>query len=726
MQTEPANQTMKNTRFIGMLLIVLLVCTTGAQEPQRAVGTIKEGVTAVLVDVVVRDRRGQPVRDLTQADFEILEDGTAQTVGSFTPVLDGALASSAPAPAAATAPSGATPVAPFAAGPAVTAIVFHGLSPEGRKRAVTAAQAYLGQKEEMQNYIGIFAIDLSLTPLVPFTRNGYAVRQALNVMATGSAPGLNAPEMQQQRANAESAAKTAASAANSATAGAGAGNSGAVGTAAGDARLAEMQASIISGFQAIDRDQGGYIATDALFAIVRTLGRLPGRKSVVLFSEGISVPPAVARLFSGVMDAANRANVSFYTIDAAGLRSDSGQSGVRGMVIGAAGGVETSYSGDTLGGPLTAGLEMNEYALRSDPATLLTQLARETGGQSFVSSNNLKPAFERVDSDLRNYYMLGYTPVNTVYDGRFRTIQVKVKRSGVTVAARRGYFAVRNPGSTPINDYEAPALGALEHRPVPNAFPIRAGALLFPERGRPGLVPVVVEVKTAPLTFQPDKDGKSYTSDFTVLVRFLDANNQVVRKLSEHYEIRGELAQMDRAKLGEVVFYRESELAAGVYSMETVVHDAPSGKSSVRLGTVEVPRHPENTLRMSSLVLVRSGETVPEKDRRPDNPLMVNGVALAPNLGDAVSKGSKEVTFYFAVYPGKQGGGPDVMIELLQNGKPVSRLPMPVPPADASGRIQQLGRLPIDQLTSGTYELRAIVKQGDQQAMRSTLLRIAD
>jgi hypothetical protein len=105
---------------------------------------------------------------------------------------------------------------------------------------------------------------------------------------------------------------------------------------------------------------------------------------------------------------------------------------------------------------------------------------------------------------------------------------------------------------------------------------------------------------------------------------------------------------------------------------------------------------------------------------------MVNGVALAPNLGDAVSKASKEVTFYFAVYPGKQGSGPDVMIELLQNGKPVSRLPMPVPPADASGRIQQLGRLPIDQLTSGTYELRAIVTQGDQQVMRSALLRIAD
>jgi VWFA-related protein len=718
---------MKHTRVLGCVVFALVLSTLPrAQEPQRAIGTVKEGVTAVLVDVVVRDRRGQPVRDLKAADFEILEDGVQQQVGSFTPILDGALAGGAAAPAA---PSAAgTPAAgpgnPIAAGPAVTAIVFHGLSPEARKRAVQSAQSYLGDKEEMSNYIGIFGIDLSLVPMVPFTRNGYAVRQALNRMATGSTPGFNTPEMQRQRADAAADAAAAARTANAATGAAGRGNSG--GTAAGDAMLAQMDASIVSGFQEMERDQSGYIATDALFAIVRTLGRLPGRKSVVLFSEGLEVPTAVARLFSGVIDAANRSNVSIYTIDAAGLRAESEQLKVRNQVFGAGGGVEGGYSADGAGGAYTKNLEANEYALNSDPATLLNQLARETGGQSFNNTNNLKPAFERIDSDLRNYYMLGYTPINTAYDGKFRAIQVKVKRPGLTIAARKGYFAVRNPGGSPVNSYEAPALGALEQKPVPNAFPVRAGALLFPERGRPGLVPVVVEVKTAPMTFQPDKDGKTYTSDFTVLVRFLDRDNQVARKLSEHYDIRGDIAQIERAKQGEVVFYRESELPAGVYSMETVVHDAPSGKSSVRFATIEVPRFEENKLRVSSLMLVRRGENVPEKDRRADNPMLVNGVALSPNLGDPVSKAAKEVTFYFSIYPGPGERGPDVRIELLQNGKAVAQLPMPVPPPDANGRIQQLGRLPIDQLPAGTYDLRAVVTQGEQQVARSTMLRITE
>src|SRR5688572_31303989 len=67
------------------LTFVALVQSGFAQQPtpQRAPGTLTGGVTAVLVDVVVRDRKHQPVRDLTQADFEVLEDGVPQTIGSF-------------------------------------------------------------------------------------------------------------------------------------------------------------------------------------------------------------------------------------------------------------------------------------------------------------------------------------------------------------------------------------------------------------------------------------------------------------------------------------------------------------------------------------------------------------------------------------------------------------------------------------------------------------------
>ena len=165
-----------------------------------------------------------------------------------------------------------------------------------------------------------------------------------------------------------------------------------------------------------------------------------------------------------------------------------------------------------------------------------------------------------------------------------------MSRPGVTVAARKGYFAVRDPGGAPVNAWEAPALGALESKPVPNAFPVRAAALLFPERARPGLVPVIVDVKTLPLSFTPTPDGRNYASDFAVLVRFLDQHNQVVKKVSQHYEVRGPIADLERARQGEVLFYREPELAPGVYTMEAIVYDTPSGQASVRFATVEVPQ----------------------------------------------------------------------------------------------------------------------------------------
>jgi hypothetical protein len=175
-----------------------------------------------------------------------------------------------------------------------------------------------------------------------------------------------------------------------------------------------------------------------------------------------------------------------------------------------------------------------------------------------------------------------------------------------------------------------------------------------------------------------------------------------------------------------VIFYREPELPAGVYTMETVVFDAPSGKSSVRLSTVEVPKENAAALRMSSLVLVKRGEKVPEKDRRAANPLMVNDVVLYPNLGEPVSKAAKELGFYFSVYPVQGGPVPQSAIELLLNDTLVAQVSLPLPPPDGSGRIQEVGRLPLDKIAPGLYEVRVIVQQGPTQLSRSTMLHVID
>jgi VWFA-related protein len=704
-----------------LAIVASAVVTTSQQtQPPRA-GSVSDGVTAVIVDVVVRDRRGVPVRDLDASEFVIFEDGVPQRIGSFTPVFERAPDTpSQPAPATA---AGTLPT--VNAGPGVTALLFDRLSPEGRRTAALAARNYLGAKEESPDFVAVYGVDLALTPYVPFTRNAVALRKALDAVVTSAAGNFNSPQQRQAIAEATAQATTAAQNEAAATAGAtGPGAAAAVGPAAAAAQLTAMQAGMLRDFDNMEQDQQGYATTNALFAIINTLGRIPGRKSIVLFSEGLSIPPAVHRLFLGVIAAANRANVSIYALDAAGLRAESERAKIRDMVNQRGSvGINTGYAAEG-GGAYTAALEGNEGTLRSDPTYGLNELSNSTGGLFFNNTNNLRPAFERIETDLRNYYLIGYTPSNTTFDGRFRNIEVKLKRPNLTIAARKGYFAVRDPGGAAVNSWEAPVLGALEQAPG-NAFPIRAAAILFPERGRPGLVPVVVNVGTAPLTFQTTADKRSYTSDFTVLVRFLDAQNLVARKVSQHYEIRGPAADIERAKQGDVLFYRESELPAGVYTMEAIVYDAPTGKSSVRVSTVEVPKHDENTLRVSSLVIVKRTEKIPEKDRRAGHPLLTGDVLLHPNLGEPVSKSaSKELGFYFAAYPAKGGPPAESTIELMLNGQRVAQLPMPLPAADASGRVQQVGRLPLDQIAPGTYQLRAIVTQGTTQVGNSALVRI--
>lgn len=719
------------TVALAIAAAVLTPATHAQQTPQRAEGTVREAVRAVLVDVVVRDKRGQPVRDLTQADFQIVEDGVPQTIGSFAPVFDTATAASgasAPAAPPATVSAGAPLVG---SGPGVTALIFDRLGPESRRLAAVAARNYLGFKEESNDFVAVFGVDLALTPYVPFTRNAVALRKALDAVVTSVNTGFNTPEQRRAITEATQAAIAANQSASNATASAGGPAGGAsVGTASAAALAAQFQANIVRDFEDMDLDQKGYATTNALFAIIRSMARIPGRKNIVLFSEGISTTNPVHRLYLGVIDAANRANVSIYTLDAAGLRAESDQTRIRDEVN-AAGrvGIETGYS-DAFGGgsnaAYTSGLERNEANIRSDPANSLGELAKSTGGLSFNNTNNLRPAFERIESDIRNYYLLGYTPANDNFDGRFRSIDVIVKRPDVTVSARRGYFALRDPGGMAVNAWEAQALAAFEQKPVPNAFPVRAGSLHFPERGRPGLVPVVVEFRTAPITFEPAPDKKSYTSDVTVLVRFVDDQKQVIRKVSQHYEITGPIAEMERAKQGEILFYRDSELPSGLYSMETIVYDALSGKSSARFSTIEVPKYPESSLRVSSLVQIKRAEKVADKERPANNPFLVKDLLLYPNLGDAVSKTAKEVGFFFVVYPAAGGAAPSASIELMQDGKLAAQIPMPLAAPDGNGRIQQLGRLPLDQIAPGIYELRAVVKQGSQTELRSTMLRIVD
>jgi hypothetical protein len=338
----------------------------------------------------------------------------------------------------------------------------------------------------------------------------------------------------------------------------------------------------------------------------------------------------------------------------------------------------------------------------------------------------LSAAFRRIDEDNQFHYLLTYAPINTAFDGKYRAIRVKVRRPSIQVFARRGYRAVRRGNGADPGAFESPALAMLDGGRLPNAFPVHAGSFSFPDPARPGLTPVLVHVRTDALHFDIDARTSTYSSRSAIVVRVKDAAGQEAQRLSQHYVLSGDARDLETARQGDIIFYRELDLDPGIYSIESIVFDAGAQHGSARVSTLSVPA-PGRGAAMSSLVLVNRIEDTAEgtrPDSAPRPPLYVGRTLIYPNLGEPISKSAvRELPFYFALY----GAGDDASIraQLLRNGQTLAEAPVTLPAA-AGLRTQHIGRLPISSLPAGTYQLRIVVNTAGQELFQSAFFTLVE
>ena len=166
---------------------------------------------------------------------------------------------------------------------------------------------------------------------------------------------------------------------------------------------------------------------------------LPGRKSVIFFSEGLAIPPAVVAQFRSVIDTANRANVSIYAMDAAGLRTESTSKETRDNINAAAARTLAGIPPPTSAGTaMTAGAREERGQRCAWTRTAVWASSPTTRAAADPQHQRPERRVPRVDEDMRNYYVLTYVPSNDIFDGKFRTIKVNVKRGGVDVAVAQG------------------------------------------------------------------------------------------------------------------------------------------------------------------------------------------------------------------------------------------------------------------------------------------------
>jgi VWFA-related protein len=647
----------------------------------------------------------------------------------------------APAPAPAAAPTPEPAAGGAEVRPQVIAFIFDRLSAQARSNAYKAALTYLDRGHVEGDLVGVFAIDLALRTLQPFTTEPDLIRAGLQAASEqgNTAAGSGRGRLRELTDVVSAGERATDAATGAAPSGPGAGAAGqsiaaSAGAGAMNQALARMQTGMLRALDTLERDQQGYASTNGLLSVVTGLKALPGRKTVVFFSEGLAIPTNVQDQFKAVIHNANKANVSVYAMDAAGLRTDSqyeetrkeiNQAGERRLA-------QVERGGDVSSGAMTRDLERNEDLLRLAPDSGLGQLANETGGFLIQNTNDAANAFRRIEEDMRFHYLLGYSPSNENYDGKFRSISVKVKRSGLKVQTRQGYFAVRAPESTPLRSYEAPALAQLDQKTRPNAFPIEAVALSFPASNRRTLAPVLVRVPANTMTYQPEKQDKSgkkmHQADFTVVARVTNAAGQEVDRLSQHYLLRAPQENLQAARGGDVLFYREADLPPGRYTVDAIAYDALAQKAGAVTTTVEVPAVADGQPRLSSVVLVGRAEKASPGDVQAENPLFYGDTILYPNMGAPYRKSATpNLGFFFTLYGVPPGtAAPKATIEVYKGDQGAGRVVADLPAPDANGRIQYAGALPLQGFTPGAYTFKVTTTAGAGTVSRQASFVVAE
>jgi VWFA-related protein len=689
-----------------------------ADPPERATqkpqATFEAESTLVLLDIIVRDKKGRPVRDLRADEVKIAEDGVPRDLTGFR-LVEGQVSDER---VAGPASSGLQPD-PSRQVSLVTMVFDKVL--DGRQLCRQAALDFIANNMESNVWISVFSIDQRLYLRQAFTKDPYLVKQGI-LAATGTtsvaaASLAGAAELQERHS------KEAKSVAEQAEAAASAGASGsAIGSANAEAQMAQVIAASLRFSDSIQRQQQAQSSLYPMLALAKAQSRLAGRKTLIYFSEGLVVPKNLEEVFKTTISEANRANVTVYAIDARGLNSSRDSEASRAQLLKAARDSQAQMAKRGAGAVTVDEVmiaENAEESLRANVQSTLGELAESTGGFLAANTNDFKPNMQRIATDIGSYYEAAYVPVNQALDGKFRKISVKVTRPDVTIQSRTGYFALPPGEGSALLPYEMPLLTALAVEPPPHAFEYQAAALQFGEspEGRNHLL--VFEVPLEQMTFEEDRKKKTYRLRFSLLALVRDAEGKVVERFSDDYPFEGPLEKIDNLRRGNLIFKRPFTLKPGKYTVDFVAQDRDSGRTSVEKSALFVP--PVAQCAISSVSVIRrieeAGPDVPA-----DDPLRLDKMRVIPNLDVPISKAqNKTLSVYVVVYaPPGTATPPKMSLEFMAGDRLVARAMPALGAPDASGRIPFVGTIPIDGVPPGDYSVRALVQQGNDVAESET------
>ncbi|HTX36304.1 MAG TPA: VWA domain-containing protein [Bryobacteraceae bacterium] len=665
-----------------------LAISTGVAQQYQPPGdsqvVLRSTSQEVLLDFIARDKHQKLVTDLRAGDIEVLEDGVPQTLRSFEyhGARDDAVRQNEPI-----APRNAAPQTLHEIN--LVSLVFEGVGAENRREATQAAKDFLANEVEPNTYVGVFTLNHRLALLQQYTNDGGLLNKAVNRALTGAyqqfAKDTEAEVMKLNELQGGPPLRPGSAEERG---------------PGGQDRFTSAERAMVELTLTILTNQFGNLSMDALQRLIEAQATLPGRKSVIYFSPGLMVPPEQPERFRAVISAANRANITFYTVDPTGLDT---KSSVResGILQGAIDNVDGSPG-----------------AKQTNFSENLRTLAVDTGGFAISNTNDARLPLRHVMEEVRAHYEATYAPTSTNYDGHFRTIEVRSRRPGIHVQARKGYFALPLVAGTSLAPFESDALAALARQPAPHAFDFHAGVLTFRSGAQSTDCRAVFSVPSQALHFTENRQGKTFRIHVAFLALVKDEQDQVVRKISRDVVFQAPAERRAEFEPGEVTVTLPLALPPGRYHVEAVANDVDGAAASTRKVALVVP----DAGVLSDLVLVRSQQPVEERDVT--DPLEFAGGKITPEIKATVSQKSGGAEgVYFVLYPGANAN-PDVRIAVTHDGKVVSAARLSLPPTEADGSLRVLSRIPFSGFDPGIYEVTVTAVQGGATARRTTVFEV--
>ena len=577
------------------LFVLLSLCAaqTLAQEagkaPPAAAAQDEEVVTVraglVNIDVVVKDRKGKYVTDLKADDFNVIENGVPQKILFFDPPLgNGEVVSTGQAGADALEAPRTRAGRPRN----IISLVLDGQTTDlaNMKQAAAGAVKYIRERVTDADRVAVFSVSGGLQLLQPFTGDKERLVAAVERAYTASISSKGF----EQRDVAENISKLSGMAASDTRSGEAAAGpeQGAAGSAQADGMMA---ARILKQYLLLRTTlsiQQARPILAALAAICEGQRPVPGKKTLVLFSQGFVSPELLDWQVQSTIDIANRANVAIYVIDSAGLRAGAPASGAlvpAAPLAGVSGIVSQEERIRAVGGENVFDRARFEGVNRE--YDILYRISEDSGGRFIKNTNDIAKGVGRVDDEMRSRYTLGYQSTDPNFDGGFRKIKIEVRRPAVEVVTRPGYYAIAPDEVVPLSPDDKKLLAGAAAAEANPQLPLSVE--LVPFRSGEGLytVPVSIELPPAAVKFERKDDRQRMHLDFLGVVR--EAPGRILSRLGGSFDVALTDEQY-RAIVTNNIFYRQDmALSPGDYTVELVVRDRLSGKVAARKERLSVP-----------------------------------------------------------------------------------------------------------------------------------------